>query len=118
MDEPKPDYSQIRYIEYSKLRGDLFKTNVELAGRYDQWILTLSSGALALSLAFLEKIASHPEPNTVFLIGLAWIFLVVAMLTGFLSLVTAQYSAGRQIEILDWEYKQHLKGTGNETNAN
>jgi hypothetical protein len=99
-------YQQLRYNEYSKQRGELFKTNVELGGPYDQWILTLSGGAIALSLAFLEKIASHPEPNTLFLLGLAWFFLMVALLTGLVSLLTAQYSALRQIEILDAEYRE------------
>jgi len=117
MSEEALSYQQIRYNEYSKQRSELAKTNVELGGRYDQWILTLSAGAIALSVAFLEKISPHPEPNTVFLIGLAWAALVVSLLGGFISLLTAQYSALRQIQILDEDYlefresaKQNIEG--------
>src|SRR6266566_334824 len=106
MSEGNLDYPQLRYNEYSKQRGDLFKTNVDLGGRYDQWILTLSAGALALSIGFLEKIAPRPAGNTLFLILLAWLFLILGLLAGFVSLLTAQYSAHRQIEILDEEYRQ------------
>ena len=109
MSEQQPTYQQVRYNEYSKQRADLARTNVELGGRYDQWILTLSAGAIGLSLAFLEKIAPHPEPNTLFLIGLSWFFLIIGLLAGFISLLTAQYSATRQIEILDEEYREFTK---------
>jgi hypothetical protein len=108
MAEEPLSYPQIRYNQYSRQRGELSKTNVELGGRYDQWILTLSAGALGLSVAFLEKIAPHPEVNTIFLIGLAWVFLVVGLLSGLISLLTAQYSAAEQIQILDEEYREYL----------
>ncbi len=108
MPDENLSYPQIRYSEYSKQRADLAKTNVELGGRYDQWILTLSAGALGLSVAFLEKIAPHPEANTLFLLGLAWFFLIVGLFAGFLSLLTAHNSARRQIEILDAEYRHYL----------
>jgi len=109
MSEENPSYQQIRYNEYSKQRAELTKTTVELAGRYDQWILTLSAGALGLSVAFLEKIVPHPEPNTLFLLGLAWSCLIAGLFAGFVALQTAQYSALRQIEILDADYRTYLE---------
>jgi hypothetical protein len=108
MADEQLNYAQNRYNEYSKQRGDLAKVNVELGGRYDQWILTLSGGSLLASITFLEKIAPHPAHNTIFVVGLAWLFLIVSLLTGFLSLLTAQYAAFRQIEILDAEYLEYL----------
>src|SRR2546430_12783631 len=111
MSEEKPDYRQIRYNEYSKQRGDLAKTNVDLGGRFDQWILTLSAGGLGLSLAFLEKIAPRPQPNTLFLLALAWLFLSLGLLTGFVALLTSQYSAFRQIQILDEEWKEYIEAS-------
>jgi|ERR1041385_578675 hypothetical protein len=106
MGEEKIDYRQLRYAEYAKQRGELARSNVELSGRYDQWILTLSGGAVIASIAFLEKIAPHPSSNTVFLLGLAWLCLIVSLLSGFLSLLTAQYSAAHQIELLDADHAE------------
>jgi len=115
MSDGNPEYRQIRYDEYSKQRADLAKTNIDLAGRFDQWILTLSAGGLGLSLAFLEKIAPHPRPNTTFLLGIAWFFLALGLLAGLLSLLTAQYSALRQIDILDDEWKTFMANTGKDS---
>ena len=53
MSDGNLSYQQIRYNEYSKQRAELAKTNVDLGGRFDQWVLTLSAGGLGLSLAFL-----------------------------------------------------------------
>ncbi|MGH7969567.1 MAG: hypothetical protein ACREIC_12650 [Limisphaerales bacterium] len=118
MAEQPFNYEQTRYEQYSKERGELFKTNVELGGRYDQWILTLSAGAIGLSIAFLEKIAPHPEPNTIFILGFSWFWLLLALLSGFIALLTAQYSATKQIEFLDADYAAFRNAVkkGEETN--
>src|ERR1035438_4775715 len=57
------------HVAISNRFDDLaFKTSE----RYDQWILTLSGGALAISLTFLEKIAPEPTKWTLFLLGFSW----------------------------------------------
>lgn len=56
------EYIKDRYEAYSKEREVLRSASLQLGGRYDQWLLTLAGGALALSLVFIEKVA--PEPTT------------------------------------------------------
>jgi len=78
---------------------------LEISGRYDQWILTLSGGALAISLAFLEKIAVKPAASTLFLLGWAWVGLIVAMLSALIAILFSQYGLHRRTELIDAEYK-------------
>lgn len=55
---------------------------------YDRTILTLSSGALAVSIAFLRDIA--PDPSCVALVVVAWILLGLSLASTLLSHATSQ----------------------------
>jgi len=75
---------------YLKMRDLYDKAELEVSGRYDQWILTLSGGALALSITFIEKIAPHPDIDTLFWLKVSWSCLILSLLTALISLVTSQ----------------------------
>jgi hypothetical protein len=79
---------------------------VEMSGRYDKWILTLSGGALALSITFIEKIAPEPTPASVIWLQVAWALLVLAMLTGLISLMTSQQAIRQCMKELDDSYQE------------
>lgn len=82
-------------------REGLNKMELEVSGRYDQWLLTLAGGALALSITFLDKIAPHPEPSTLRWLIVAWGFLLITLILGLVSLLTSQSAIRRQRDILD-----------------
>jgi hypothetical protein len=61
------DYLDKLYQQYSSQREKLDAASIEAAGRYDKAVLTISTGALALSVTFIEKIASNPQHWTLFI---------------------------------------------------
>jgi len=81
---------------YLAYRQSLDNAEVEVSGRYDKWILTLSGGALGLTITFLEKIAPIPKTETVWLLTFSWIIFVVSILSALISLLTSQ-SAIREV---------------------
>jgi len=86
---------------YLKTRQSYNEAELEVSGRYDKWILTLSGGALGLSIAFIEKIAKNPTPDTLFWLKISWGCLVISLLTALLSLVTSQSAIRENREELD-----------------
>ncbi len=102
------EYSDKLYAEYSAQRDAMHAASLEAAGRYDRAILTITTGALAVSLAFLDKVVQHPAPSTIPILVLGWILLVSALISQLLALSSSQKACQRQIDILDKEYKRYL----------
>jgi hypothetical protein len=107
------EYLQLRHASYCKQRESCSSAGLEISGRYDQWIVTLPGGALALSLGFLEKIAPTPTPLSKTWLIMAWATLIIALASGFAAIFFSQRALERQIEILDEEFrrfKEKLQG--------
>jgi len=49
------DYIQKLYSEYTSQRNAMHDASLEAAGRYDRAVLSITTGALAVSIAFLDK---------------------------------------------------------------
>jgi len=94
-------YAETCYQVYVDERKQQCEASLELSGRFDQWMVTLPGGALALSLGFLEKIAPNPAAPSVYLVGCAWVTLISSLLFALTSLFTAVYGCNRQITIID-----------------
>ncbi|MCX7006430.1 MAG: hypothetical protein NTY53_04140 [Kiritimatiellaeota bacterium] len=75
---------------YFSYRESLDKAELEMSGRYDRWIITLSAGALALSITFIKEIAPCPIACSVFALKVSWIFLGASLLSALVSLLTSQ----------------------------
>ena len=91
---------------YYKIRQSYDDAELEVSGRYDKWILTLSGGALGLSITFIEKIAKNPTPETLFWLKLSWGCLVISLLSALLSLVTSQSAIRENRKELDIAYSE------------
>jgi len=104
--------------DHANERTQLRKEGVEISARFDRCIISLPSGALVLSLGFLEKFAPHPTPNTYYLIALAWGALVVSLLAGLISLHTAMLSNSKEIKNLDDQYSSIATNPQASTSAN
>jgi hypothetical protein len=98
------DYSNKLYEEYSAQRVKLNDASLEAAGRYDRAILTISSGALALSVTFIDKIASNPQPWTLVFLVLGWALLLAAIIFQLIALSASHEATREQIRILDLQY--------------
>ena len=106
MDKEKSENKGLTYDTYLKERETLIDSEREGAKSFDRFILTLSAGAIGLSLTFITKIAHEILPWTIWLLIVAWGTLVLSMLSTMLSLLTSQASCRKQRDILDELYKK------------
>jgi hypothetical protein len=88
---------------YYKAREFYDKAELEISGRYDYWILTLSGSALGISLTFMEKIAKEPSAGSLMFLYLAWLFLAFTLLLGLISFLFSQEAIREQRRLLDGE---------------
>ncbi len=70
---------------------------------YDQAILTLAAGTLALSVTFAHDITPQPAEGTRVLLVLAWISLGAALVAIVASFLTSQVVLRGRIETIDAE---------------
>ncbi|RII27752.1 MAG: hypothetical protein CXR31_05865 [Geobacter sp.] len=98
------DYASKLYKEYSDQRQKLDDASLEAAGRYDKTVLAITTGALALSVTFIEKIASNPQPFTLYILVIGWFLLLASVVFQLHALSSSHNSVRRQIVILDQQY--------------
>ena len=111
MEDAYQQYLKDRHTAHIARRSNLDDLAFKTSERYDQWVLTLSGGALAISLTFLEKIAPEPAGNTLFLLGLSWLAFIVAVVAGFSAIFFSREAIYRQMEIDKAIYSQFRKTT-------
>lgn len=100
-DAPAHQMSEETYV---RERTTLIEIEQKSADQHDKAILTLTAGALGLSITFLDKIAAKPLPDTLFLVGLSWSFFILGIVCIVASFLTSQTACRRQRELLDEEY--------------
>jgi hypothetical protein len=83
------------------------EAELEISGRYDKWVLTLSGGALGLSITFIEKIAKNPTAETLFWLEISWTCLILSLLSALLSLVTSQSAIRENRQELDLAHSEN-----------
>jgi len=91
---------------YHSTRQAYNEAELEVSGRYDKWVLTLSGGALGLSITFIEKIAKNPTADTLFWLKISWACLVLSLLSALLSLVTSQSAIRENRQELDLAHSE------------
>lgn len=100
MKENEPRKFDQAYLDERRL---LVEGEVQVAARFDKSILTLSGGALLLSMTFVKDIVSGSPKDTWALI-VAWILLGTAIAVMLISLLTSQRAYQRQRDILDKQF--------------
>ena len=103
------------YLEERKL---LIDAEREGARTFDKAILTLSAGALALSITFLEKIVRVDQTTIWWGLIASWIAFGGSILLILFSFLTSQWACRRQIEILDEELINDAGQRKSKTNNN
>ena len=98
-------YRKERHAAHVANRHNLDDLAFKTSERYDQWVLTLAGGALAISLTFIEKIAPEPKPSSWILLGLSWLLYIVAIIAGFAAIFYSREAIYRAIEICDANYE-------------
>ena len=109
MTDKKNDKDHVKPLDqdtYLKTRSSYDAAELDVSGRYDKWILTLSGGALGLSITFIEIIAKNPPADTLIWLKLSWACLVVSLLATLLSLVTSQSAIRENRKELDLAHSE------------
>lgn len=94
----------IKYKTYLDERASLTAAKKESSQYFDKSILTLASGALGLSIAFITKIAPTPKESTLGFLYCSWIILCASLLSTLVSFLTSQHACQKQIAILENSY--------------
>lgn len=89
----------LEYPDYLNERRALADAESEVSSRFDRSLLTLSGGALLLSMTFVKEIAS--KPHNTWTLFVAWLLLGWAICLMLISLLTSQSAFRRQRDILD-----------------
>ncbi|MFI5166508.1 MAG: hypothetical protein ACHQQS_07815 [Thermoanaerobaculales bacterium] len=96
--------------EYLEERRLLIDAEGESAASFDKAMITLSAGALGLSVTFIRQVVPQPR-QTCLLLG-AWIAYVGALLTVLVSFLLTQAAMRRQQKIIDTRETRRATGAG------
>lgn len=86
---------------YSQYRNQLVSSLQASYEHFDKAILTLAGGGLALSIAFIEKIAPLAQAKAKCVLVASWFFLCFAILCNLISFLLSQLALRCQIEYAD-----------------
>jgi hypothetical protein len=71
-------------------RQDMLKIEQTISSDFDKLILTISSGALVLSMAFFQYVAPHPSVSTLRWISWAWSLFAISVISILVALFGSQ----------------------------
>lgn len=93
------DSSPSAYEVFLAERKNLLDTAKEAASKYAKAIITLSSGALLLSLNFMKDLAPEPKVETFFYLIGSWIAFSSSLLMVVISFLLATFAFNKQVTI-------------------
>jgi len=99
----------MNHDEYLKRRDELLAIRADSFDSFDKYIVTLSTGCLALSITFLDKIGKPFNKATFILIAVSWIAFLVVLLFNLASYLFAKSNMDKKIAELDKKYKKELE---------
>jgi hypothetical protein len=95
-----------RYAGFLAYRREMTELEWDQSKSFDQALITVSGGALVLSITFIDSIA--PTPEHVWLLYPAWIGLGVALISTLLSFHFGKHAAARARAIEDRRYEGEI----------
>ena len=90
------------YLDHRRM---LNEWELESSGRYDRGILTMTAGALALSLAFIDKLSPEGAVQGKICLGISWGLLIATLVLSLVSHLTSQSAVRRERDTLDSEHE-------------
>ena len=82
---------------YLDHRNTLQSASLEIAGRFSQWMLTLSGGALGLSITFIEKLKPLILESSRYWLIISWIAFAASLLACLFSLYSSYTATQKAI---------------------
>lgn len=103
-----------QHTTYLDHRRHLVESQNDQSRTFDRTALTISSGALALSITFLHDIVCVQPPRLEYALWSSWFALVVGILSTLTSFHLSVYAYRRAREILDAQREFELEQTKTE----
>ncbi|MBU1100243.1 MAG: hypothetical protein KKA84_07540 [Bacteroidetes bacterium] len=91
---------------YASFREYLLKSQISNSENFDKSILSLSSAALGISLAFIKDVVNLQIAQHTILLKISWILFTISIIATMLSFMTSQKSITVQ---LDYAEKYYLE---------
>ena len=95
--------------EYLKRRDELLAMRDDSFEAFDKSILTMSTGCLALSVTFLDKIGRPFNEVTFFLIFASWAAFLIVIVSNLASYLCAKSNMDKKIDELDKKYTKEVE---------
>lgn len=92
-----PEYS----AQVSAYRDLLIAADQKSSEAYDKALMTLSGGALGLSLTFVKDLAPTPLEATKWLLGASWLCLTASLTFILFSMLSSQWALRKAIRQVD-----------------
>ncbi|HVN94987.1 MAG TPA: hypothetical protein VMT62_01025 [Syntrophorhabdaceae bacterium] len=89
---------------YEKTREDLLTRDLSNTEKYDNAILTLSTGVLAISLAFIKDIVPLDKSQCLFLLKASWWVFGLSIVSTLLSYILSHFAIKRQLRYAEKYY--------------
>jgi hypothetical protein len=105
--KPEPTVDEhLPRAEFLELRKVLAEGEKQSYQDFDKAIVTLSGGAFALSLTFIQFLE---KANNAWIVATSWLFFITSLLLTLISFISASFAFRRQIEFLDLLYTGNLE---------
>ncbi len=98
------DWLTIRYQTYLDHRKILVESKQEQEKLFDRTAIYIATGALALSLAFIQQITEPSEPSYVPIVWLGWSCLVISVLSTLTSFQFSVLAFEQEVKKFDSEF--------------
>ena len=89
------------YRTYIEHRNQLIQASDQQYRQLTKQILVLSSGAIAISLIFIEKVAPDPRSETLWLLFVCWVSLILSLALTVVSFLVS--GSAYEIQIKRWD---------------
>ncbi len=89
--------------QYGDYRAQLHSSAMEMAKAFDQWILTLSGGAIGISMVLVEKLSAGLRGGPLVLLSISWLLLITSLVTGLCSIHESYRLHLKQMSLLNEE---------------
>lgn len=98
---PSKRLSDLDYRAYLDERQSLLAAELDNARSFDRWVVTLSGGALGLSIAFVKDLVAPGPATAVWMLGVSWLLFGASIGSALTSIHVSQNAHERFREILD-----------------
>ena len=106
----------LKYQRYLDERRALIEDKKNSTNPFDRTILSMSGGALGLSLIFIKQVAVNPSFVSSLVLAVSWFGFAASVVTILISFLSSSHAIQQQIDLLGRQYNGTEPDESNPTN--